>query len=269
MSLRVNPQGLQGIPAAAEAPAREIESAPARAATATDTFLARGPADPARALQPENANTAAVPQSGALGFEAVAPKAKYDPAGKLFPALEWLDPTTYRPADPSKLPAQQQSEIDLVKAAQAARTPEQTEIALDLANRGKFSMWMDYADQYAKQKGPLAGALLKARLAFAIGVDGIADVLKKTQVHEPRPFQVDPSIERLGGDPAGSSYPSGHTATAYTAAQVLADAWPERKGEFFAAAANVARSRVYLGVHFPGDVAAGARLGLHVGGHLS
>ncbi len=124
MSLRVNPQGLQGIPAAAEAPAREIESAPAKAVTATDAFLARSPTDPARALQPENASTAAVPQRGTLGFEAVAPKAKYDPAGKLFPALEWLDPTTYKPADPSKLPAQQQSEIDLVKAAQAARTPD-------------------------------------------------------------------------------------------------------------------------------------------------
>ena len=275
MTLRVNASSPVTAPVAAEAPASAPAGAPAK--PAGDVFQAQGASGAAPVLSPSSAGGNVQVQSGALGFEAVEPaavsaaaaKPSYDPAGNLFPALDWLDPAKYRPADPKKLPAQQQSEIDLVKAAQASRTPEQTAIALDLANRGAFSLWMGYADQYAKEKGPIAGALLKAKLAFAIGVDGIADVLKKESVHEPRPYQVDPSIEKLGGDPGGSSYPSGHAASAYTAAEVLADAWPERKGEFFAAAANVARSRVYLGVHFPGDVAAGARLGMDVGSDLS
>ena len=189
----------------------------------------------------------------------------YDAAADLFPGLDWLDPAKYQTADPSKLPAQQASEVQHMLDAQATRTPEQTAIALDLAHRGVFSLWMNYADQYAQTHGLLKGAVLKAKLALALGADGIADGVKKLEVNEPRPFQVDPRIEKLGGTPTGSSYPSGHSASAYAAATVLAEAMPDRASEFYAAAANVARSRVYLGVHFPGDVAAGAQLGMKVG----
>ena len=149
--------------------------------------------------------------------------------------------------------------------AQATRTPEQTSKALDLAHRGTFSLWMDYASQYQKSHGVIARSILKAKLALALGADGAVDLVKKLETNEPRPFQVDPRIQMLGDKPAGSSSPSGHSASAYAAATVLAEAMPERANEFYAAAANVARSRVYLGVHFPGDVAAGAHVGMSVG----
>jgi hypothetical protein len=227
----------------------------------------------ARQARPAAVNTAL--PTGNLGFEAreissaraAAPAAvpSYDPAADLFPALDWLNPRTYKPADPNQLSATQPSEVQHVLDAQAGRTPEQTQIALDLAHRGTFSMWMDYADQYAKSHGFLAGAALKAKLALAIGADGAVDGIEKFKAKEPRPFQVDPRVEMLGDVPMGSSYPSGHAASAYAAATVLAEAMPDRAGEFFNAAANVARSRVYLGVHFPGDVAAGAQLGAKVG----
>lgn len=224
-------------------------------------------------VRTQTASSAPLPNRN-LGFEtreisAAAPQTAktpaYNPAAELFPGLDWLNPAQYETADPSKLPAKQDSEIQHMLDAQATRTPRQTKIALDLAHRGTFSLWMDYASQYEKSAGFLKGTLLKAKLALALGADGVVDGIKKLEVNEPRPFQVDPRIEKLGATPMGSSYPSGHSASAYAAATVLAEAMPDRAKEFYAAAANVARSRVYLGVHFPGDVAAGAQLGMKVG----
>lgn len=275
MTVRLNPSvpAVQpaAVPEMSEA-ARPAQSNVAQPAARNDVFAAS--ATQGNVLDASPATAAAVPQRS-VGFEAndvaaagatanAAATPKYDPAGNLFPALNWLDPAKYQLADPSRLPYQQPSEMQHMLDAQASRTPEQTAIALDLAHRGAFQIWMDYADQYAQQH-PIEGTLLKAKLALAIGADGVADVIKKQGVNEPRPFQVNPQIEKLGGDPGGSSYPSGHSASAYAAATVLAEAMPDRANEFFTAAANVARSRVYLGVHFPGDVAAGAKLGQSVG----
>ena len=51
---------------------------------------------------------------------------------------------------------------------------------------------------------------------------------------------------------------------AYACATLMSALWPERSQEFEAAAANVSRSRIYLGIHYAGDVSAGARLGVQV-----
>lgn len=62
----------------------------------------------------------------------------------------------------------------------------------------------------------------------------------------------------------GSSFPSGHTQNAASAYSALAFAF--EKGWLYAAAAViivlVGLSRLYLGVHWPGDAAAGAALGI-------
>lgn len=251
------------------AKANNVRAARPDAASTFSTAHAQAPlasAQTAGAFMPSSASVDSLFGSSAVQNTAATDTPKYDPANaNLFPALSWLDPASYKVADPSKLPYQQQNEIDIVKAAQAQRTPQQDAIALDLANRGTFSMWMDYADQYGSKAGWLEGMKLKAKLALALGVDGVADAIGKNQSNEPRPFQVDPSITPVGGDPGGTSYPSGHAASAYAAATVLASYMPDRAAEFFQAAANVARSRVYLGVHFAGDVAAGAQLGMGVG----
>ena len=60
------------------------------------------------------------------------------------------------------------------------------------------------------------------------------------------------------------SFPSGHTATAFTAAAMCAFAVGGWGFIAFVIAALVGYSRIYLGVHFPADVIAGAVIGTGV-----
>ncbi len=61
--------------------------------------------------------------------------------------------------------------------------------------------------------------------------------------------------------PASSSFPSGHAAAAFAFATGVGDTLPMVGGPLRALAALVAYSRVHTGVHYPGDVVAGALLG--------
>jgi undecaprenyl-diphosphatase len=63
-----------------------------------------------------------------------------------------------------------------------------------------------------------------------------------------------------------SSFPSGHAATSFAGAVVLASLVPRGLTWFLLLAAAIAYSRVYVGVHYPLDVAAGALVGAAVGG---
>jgi undecaprenyl-diphosphatase len=64
--------------------------------------------------------------------------------------------------------------------------------------------------------------------------------------------------------PGSSSFPSGHAATSFACAYVLARAAPRFAWPLFALAALIAFSRSYVGVHYPLDVLAGSLLGIAV-----
>ena len=89
--------------------------------------------------------------------------------------------------------------------------------------------------------------------------------LLKGTFARPRPIAVLLDARVLVESGAGYSFPSGHATLAFAVAFVFAAKYPKFRYPLFALAALVALSRIYIGMHFPSDVLAGAALGSAVG----
>ncbi|MEU3369938.1 phosphatase PAP2 family protein [Streptomyces sp. NPDC006660] len=129
------------------------------------------------------------------------------------------------------------------------------------ANHG--GLWFATAAVLAAAGGPTARRAAR-RGAGALALASLTtNTVAKYATRRGRPV-VDavPLVRRLAKAPHTSSFPSGHSASAAAfAAGVALES--TRYGAFVApVAAAVAFSRVYVGVHYPGDVLAGCVLGV-------
>jgi undecaprenyl-diphosphatase len=100
-----------------------------------------------------------------------------------------------------------------------------------------------------------------ARMAAILGIESAlvnGPVKRLFRRHRPAWEQQRPLRLR---QPRTTSFPSGHASAAMTAAGVLSESdplWPL----YYAVAAVVASSRVYVKIHHPSDVVAGALVGI-------
>ncbi|PJB88737.1 hypothetical protein CO083_01900 [Candidatus Roizmanbacteria bacterium CG_4_9_14_0_8_um_filter_34_12] len=107
-------------------------------------------------------------------------------------------------------------------------------------------------------------------LIFCIQLITVNYVLKPL-IHRPRPFQpprdfiasstFDHPIIPINTCPADFSFPSGHAATAFTAAFVLSYFDKKRRWFYYLIAVFISFSRIYLGCHYFFDVVFGGLIG--------
>ena len=89
----------------------------------------------------------------------------------------------------------------------------------------------------------------------------------KPLIARPRPWVVMEQLEVLVTSSDPNSFPSGHTCSAFAfgVAVAVVVPWKWGKAAALAAAALMGLSRLYVGVHFPSDVLAGALIGMLCG----
>jgi len=137
--------------------------------------------------------------------------------------------------------------------------------ALDRFFAGVTELGSIYASLGAAAALALGGRRRAA--AHALGAAGSMWVLGqglKRVFRRPRPWLSVAPGRLMIGKPGGTSWPSSHPAVLLAFATVAArelGLGPVARGALDSVAATVAASRVYLGVHYPADVAGGLLLG--------
>lgn len=104
-----------------------------------------------------------------------------------------------------------------------------------------------------------------AATGMAVAAASLADNVLKHAFDRARPPTQDAGLPTLVPTPHSASFPSGHAATAFAAAAAIAVLCPRLRWPALALACAVGLSRIYLRVHFPLDVLAGAALGSALG----
>lgn len=108
-----------------------------------------------------------------------------------------------------------------------------------------------------------------AVMLFTVGVsDPVCNRIIKPLVNRERP--CNPSVHLEGGRfllgaKTSRSFPSSHAMNMFAQAMLLSLLYRKKTIWFFAFASIIGFSRIYVGVHYPFDVAAGAIFGMGVG----
>ena len=141
-----------------------------------------------------------------------------------------------------------------------ARTPETVVRVRSFSRLGEHgAVWL---------AGGSAGIVLDrgrrgrwTRATVCVGAAYAVSTSIKLAVGRRRPAVED--LPHLMATPTGLSFPSSHATSSFAAARAYGRLLPP--APLYCAALAMAVSRLYLGVHYPSDVAAGAALGTALG----
>lgn len=179
--------------------------------------------------------------------------------------LIWLEPGKLDIAriiglPPSQNSPEQKAEFERVLQISASRTPEREKqaIADQYQTLARFLDGIDHSY--------VDGAQREMRLLFKEAQVELNIVLLGVRrlTNRPRPFAVWNKVRIKpcpGGRPDGSSFPSGHAATAALYAELLSDAVPEFAEKFETRVRDYDESRLVCGFHYPTDLVAGDKAG--------
>ena len=99
------------------------------------------------------------------------------------------------------------------------------------------------------------------RATAVVGCAYLTSTSIKWSIGRARPVVED--LPHLMATPTGLSFPSSHSTSSFAAARAFTGLLPA--GPLYVGATGMALSRLYLGVHYPSDVAAGMALGTLLG----
>ena len=153
------------------------------------------------------------------------------------------------------------------RAIAATPTP-----SLDLAF-GTLSRAADHSKLWVGTAALLAASGASGRRAAVDGLVAVAatsaviNLVLKPMGGRRRPDRAGDRVPatRQVDMPESTSFPSGHSGSAFAFASAVANSWPTAAGPIQTLATLVAYSRVHTGVHYPGDVIVGSTVGSIVG----
>jgi membrane-associated phospholipid phosphatase len=141
-----------------------------------------------------------------------------------------------------------------------ARTPQTVAWVRRYSRLGEHgAIWFLVGGAATLADGGRRGRWLRA--TACVGGAYVTSTTIKLAVGRRRPAVED--LPHLMATPTGLSFPSSHATSSFAAARAFGRLLPS--GPLYGAAIAMGLSRLYLGVHYPSDVAAGAALGTFVG----
>jgi membrane-associated phospholipid phosphatase len=173
------------------------------------------------------------------------------------------------PAAPAPRPVrwlQDADRVDVALYAAIAQTPTPTldHAMAQLSHAADYSRLSLAAAAVLAATGGRRGRRAAAMGLASVGVAAsIVNLVVKPLGHRRRPNRAaeEVPVARHVRMPSSTSFPSGHAAAAFAFATGVGYVLPPAAIPLRGLAALVAYSRVHTGVHYPGDVVAGALMG--------
>jgi membrane-associated phospholipid phosphatase len=159
-------------------------------------------------------------------------------------------------------------DLAVYRAIAATPTPtldEPLRRVSDVATRSK--LWLGIAAAMAAVGGRTGRRAALTGVA-ALGINSVAvNLVGKLWFGRDRPDPGGAGVPhtRYVAMPSSPSFPSGHAASGFAFAEAIAETVPGIALPLRLLASVVAYSRVHTGVHYPGDVIAGALIGSSIG----